>query len=794
MKFTLSRLFDFLETDATINQITDALNNLGLEVESVNDPNETLGAFTVGKIISAEKHPSADRLQICQVETFEGTKQIICGAPNARQGLNVCVSLPNMYIPGLDITIKKGKIRDVESHGMLCSLGELGIEAPETDGILEIADTAKVGEKIIDILNLNDPVIEISVTPNRPDALGVYGIAQDLAAFGIGTLKPLEIPEIQGTFTSPITVDVQHPQSCPHFVGYYIKNVKITQSPDYIKHFLKSVGCKSINAPVDITNYLAYSFARPLHVFDADKIGTKISARLADSSETIEALDEGTYQLQETDIVIADEHSPQAIAGIMGSMKSGVYDDTVNIFLESAYFDPDYVAATGRRLNILSDARYRFERGVNPAFTENGAKIAAKMIIDLCGGDISNIVIAGKPALPDMAFQLSHDAVLKLTGIEIDFVKQEKILRSLGFTVINQGKKLICVPPASRPDIKGQADLIEEIIRIYGINNVTPIALPEPIIKQNALTPAQKRIQTVRHFAANHGLLEAITYSFTEELKAKLFAHNTPLLNLENPISIDLSTMRPSLLCGLFSAISHNHARGFKNNALFEIGRVFHGTNDDQQPQQMAVLKTGSASNGHWLKPIEEYSIYDIKADLLALLKNLGAPISGLMIKPNAPDYYHPNRSGCVMLGKMVYGYFGEIHPKIANAYDLVGRPVACEILIDSISMPKVKKSTALPKANLYNLQSVSRDFAFVLNHAITADTLLKAVRKGEKKLISDIDIFDVFTGGNLQENEKSIALRVTLQPTDKSLTDVELTDIMDNIIAEVRAIGGILR
>ncbi len=794
MKFTLSRLFDFLETDASVACITNALNNLGLEVESVYNPADSLADFKVGTIISAEKHPNADKLQVCQVKTDTGIIQIVCGASNARAGLKVCVSLPNMYIPGLDITIKKGKIRDIESCGMLCSLTELGLTSDDSDGIMEVPESAKIGERIIDVLGINDPVIDISVTPNRPDALGVYGIAQDLAAFGLGILKPLSIPEINSTFDSPITVSVTHPQSCPHFVGYYIKNVTITQSPEHIKNFLKAVGCKSINAAVDVTNYLSYSFARPLHVFDADKIGFELQARLAKNTDTLHTLDEGHYQLNDTDIVIASDTEAYAIAGIMGGRDSGVYETTTNVFLESAYFNPDYIAQTGRRLGILSDARYRFERGVNPAFTEDGAKIAAKMIVDLCGGEISKIVIAGKPDLPDTAFKLSLNTTERLTGLKIDFEKQEAILKSLGFTVINQGQKLICIPPASRPDIKGEADLVEEIIRIYGINNVLPIPLPALAEKPQALTPAQKNVQKVRHFVANRDLLEAITYSFTEKSKATLFLEGKTALDLDNPISTDLSTMRPSLLCGLLSATSRNHARGFKNNALFEIGTVFHGFLETEQPLHLGILKTGSHTNKHWQKPLVDYSMYDVKADMLAILDNLGVPVSGLSILPNAPSYYHPVRSGCVMLGKMIYGYFGELHPKIAQHYDIIGKPVACEIFMDTIPLPKVKKSTALPKADIHSLQSVSRDFAFVLDKQIPAEHLLRSVRKAEKKLITNIDIFDVFSGGTLQENQKSIAIRVTLQPLEKSLTDMELAAIMNNIINEARLVGAVLR
>lgn len=794
MKFTLSRLFDFLETDASVNHITNALNNLGLEVESVYNPADSLGDFKVGKIITAEKHPNADKLQVCQVETDNGIIQIVCGASNARAGLKVCVSLPNMYIPGLDITIKKGKIREIESCGMLCSLSELGLTSDESDGIMEVPESAKIGERIIDILGINDPVIDISVTPNRPDALGVYGIAHDLAAFGLGVLKPLQIPTTEGTFDSPITVSVTHPESCPHFVGYYIKNVKIIQSPEKIKNFLKAVGCKSINAAVDVTNYLSYSFARPLHVFDADKISPNLQARLANNTETLQALDEENYQLQTNDIVIASDSEPYTIAGIMGGLASGVYENTTNIFLESAYFNPDYVAQTGRRLGILSDARYRFERGINPAFTEDGAKIAARMIVDLCGGEISKIVIAGKPTLPDTAFKLSSDTTERLTGLKIEFTKQESILKSLGFTVINQGQKLICIPPASRPDIKGEADLVEEIIRIYGINHVLPIPLPALSKKKEALSPAQKNIQKVRHCAANRGLLEAVTYSFTEKSKASLFLEGKKPLDLENPISTDLSTMRPSLLCGLLSATSRNHARGFKNNSLFEIGKVFYGFLETEQPLHLSVLKTGSEANKHWQKPLQEYSIYDIKADALALLDNLGVPVSGLSILPNAPSYYHPARSGCIMLGKMIYGYFGELHPKILKHYDITSRAVACEIFLDNIPLPKQKKSTALSKADIHSLQSVSRDFAFVLDKNIPAENLLRAVRKAEKKLITNIEIFDVFSGGNLQENQKSIAIRVTLQPLEKSLTDMELAAIMNNIINEARLVGAVLR
>lgn len=795
MKFTLSWLKDYLDTTATLDEIAVALNNLGLEVEQVYNPEKTLGEFTVGHILEAQQHPDADKLRICKVDTHQGITQIICGASNARAGIKVCVSLPGMYIPGLDITIKKGKIRGVESHGMLCSLEELGLEE-SCEGILELPEEAKVGTRVIDILGFNDPMIEIAITPNRPDALGVYGVARDLAAYGLGKLKPLEIPEIKGEFKSPISFEVTHSESCPHFVGYYIKNIENKPSPDYIQKRLKAIGMTPKSSLVDITNYLSFTFARPLHVFDADKIGTKMQARLAKSGEEIKSLKEIDYKLEEKDIVIADENKAHAIAGIMGGFESGCSLETKNVFIESAYFNPHYIAMTGRRLGILSDARYRFERGIDPEFTKNGAKFAANMVLALCGGQASEIVEAGEEIKVEEAFSLAEGDVKNLTSVDVSWEKQKEILGSLGFKIIEQGKKLIAIPPSYRPDIKGKADLIEEIIRIYGIDNVPMIALPLPKDEKiEILSPLLKRIMTLRKNAVLRGLNEAVSYSFVSQAQAKSFNGGSDALRLVNPIVSYLSDMRPSILPSLLTALQKNRSHNLKNQNLFEIGRVFHGLTPEEQKYNLALIRTGDNHDKHWSKNEVTFDIYDIKADMVALLESIGVPVSGLQIKRDVPSYYHPARSAALYLGKTLYGYFGEIHPKVLKSFDISDAVMASEIFLEDIAPAKEKKGTSLPNLHLCNLHSIQRDFAFVVDETIEAEMLLRCVRKAEKKLLSEAEIFDIYRGASIGEGKKSVALRVVLQPQEQSLTDNEIEAISQNIITEVsKGVGGYLR
>jgi phenylalanyl-tRNA synthetase beta chain len=788
MKFTLSWLKDHLETDATLEQILDALNDLGLEVESVENPAEKLKNFTVAHIKDAVRHPNADKLQVCTVLTIDGEKQIVCGAANARAGLNVALATPGTYIPGLDITIKQGNIRGIDSMGMLCSAEELGL-TEESEGIIELPANSNIGDNIAKVLGLNDPMIEISITPNRPDALGVYGIARDLAARGLGTLKPYKNGHEGGSKESKIKVHLQT-DDCPHFVGCYIENVQNKHTPDHTQKRMQSIGLKPISALVDITNYISYDYARPLHVFDADKIEGDIIVRSAKEGETLLALDEKIYTLSDSMMVIADEKKILAIAGIMGGLESGVTENTKNVFLESAYFDPISVATTGRKLNILSDARYRFERGIDPNSTMQGAKTALNMLIDLCGGSPSKFIEAGKAKIRNHHVDFNPQKVKKLSGLDICETRQKQILECLGFKFFEDNKIL---SPEWRPDIDSDADLVEEIIRIEGINK---IEAKRPTINveftENMLSQLQQRVRLAKRVFASRGSNECINYSFIDEKYGNLLSDS--LVKIANPISSDLSFMRPNLIAGLLNSIKRNQARGFQNLVLHEVGQVFEGVDENQQFFHATILRQGNNSERHWANTIRKVDAYDAKADLFAFFDNIGLNADSMPLNAEAPHYYHPKRSGTIQLGKNKLAFFGELHPKILKAFGIKGTVVACEIILNNIPENK-KKGTARSNIQLSNYQAVHRDFAFIVDDKTSGESLIKAIRKAEKTLIKDIQIFDIYQGDNVENGKKSIALSIILQSQEKTLDEKEIETISSTIIENVaKATGAILR
>ncbi len=798
MKFTLSWLRDHLETDASLEQICDALTDLGLEVEEVINPLDRLASFTIGKVKKAEKHPDADRLRVCEVETDEGVKQIICGAPNAREGITVVVCKPGDYIPGLDLTIKVGRIRGVESHGMMASERELEL-SDEHDGIIELP-SGEVGESFADWLARNrpekvDPVIEIAITPNRPDALGVRGIARDLAARGLGRLRPEKSARVPGSFESPVkaTIAEDCKDEAPLFMGRLIRGVKNGPSPEWLQQRLKAIGLRPISALVDITNFFTYDSNRPLHVFDADKLSGDLRIHRAEGGEKLVALDEKEYTMPAGAVVISDDNGVESIAGIMGGLTTGVTEETTNVFLEAALWEPVQIARTGRALRINSDARYRFERGVDPAFNAPGLELATQMILDLCGGEASEVVQAG--AVPDTsrAYRLDTDRVKSLVGMDIPADEQRRTLTALGFRL--EGDRAWV--PSWRPDVQGEADLVEEVARIASLTKLVgkPLARPGEGVPRPVLTPMQKREALARRSTAALGYNECVTYSFIDADSAARFGGGSDATRIENPISSEMSHMRPSLIPGLLAAAARNQARGFMDLALFEVGPVFSGGEPEDMEQMLTGILVGHTGPRDRFGARRAVDTFDAKADLEAVLGALGAP-ARLMHLRDMNAWWHPGRSAKLSLGpKNVLGAFGELHPRVIEAADVKGPVVAFAVHLARIPFAR-SKGTTRPALRASDLQAVERDFAFVVAADVEAQALVNAAAGADKALIDEVRLFDEFTGGALGEaGQKSLAITVRLQPTDKTLTEADIEAVSAKIIARVeKATGGSLR
>ncbi|EEX08709.1 phenylalanyl-tRNA synthetase, beta subunit [Ruegeria lacuscaerulensis ITI-1157] len=797
MKFTLSWLKDHLDTDASVDEIAEALTDLGLEVEEVINPADKLKDFTLGYVKHAEKHPDADKLRVCKVDTDEGELQIICGAPNAREGITVVVCKPGTYIPGLDTTISVGKIRGVESFGMMASERELEL-SDEHDGIIELP-SGEVGQRFVDWLAENDPakidpVIEIAITPNRPDALGVAGIARDLAARGLGTLKQRDYVPVPGDFESPIkvTIDDDTLDGCPHFTGRLIRGVKNGPSPQWLQDQLKAIGLRPISALVDITNYMTFDSNRPLHVFDADKVKGNLRVHRAKGGEKLMALDEKEYTLQPGMLVISDDNGPESIAGIMGGMETGCTEDTVNVFLESAFWDHVQIALAGRALKINSDARYRFERGVDPAYTLEGLEHATQMILDICGGEVSKVVEAGKAPDHSRAYRLDAARVQSLVGMDIPESEQRQTLTRLGFRLEGDMAHV----PSWRPDIQGEADLVEEVARIASLTKLQGKPLPRVTdgIPKPVMTPAQRRQSMARRTCAALGYNECVSYTFIDQASAALFGGGDDATMLENPISSEMSHMRPDLLPGLLQAAARNQARGFADLALFEVGPVFFGGEPGEERTQIAGLlvgRTGPKDVHGTARPVD---VFDAKADAEAVLAAIGAPAK-VQILRDGDAWWHPGRHGKICLGpKKVLGVFGELHPRVLQQLDIKGPAVAFTIWPDEVPLPR-KSGTTRSALELRDLQAVERDFAFVVDADVEALTLVNAAAGADKALIEEVRVFDEFIGGSLGEGKKSLAITVRLQPTDSTLKEKDIEAVAEKIIAKVtKATGGVLR
>ncbi|MFC0218269.1 phenylalanine--tRNA ligase subunit beta [Pseudochelatococcus lubricantis] len=806
MKFSLSWLKDHLATDASLDEILDALNRIGLEVEDVEDKAKELAAFRIAHILTAEQHPNADRLRVCSVDTGEGAPvQIVCGAPNARAGLKTVFAPPGTHIPGKDITIAVGAIRGVESRGMMCSPEELDLPG-DSSGIFELPDDAPVGASYAAWAGLDDPVIDVAVTPNRPDALGVAGIARDLAAAGLGSLITPDVAPVAGEGENPVRVIRDFAPGDerlnPAFALRLVRGVKNGPSPEWLQKRLTAIGLRPINALVDITNYITFDRGRPLHVFDAAKVKGDLVVRRARAGEELLALDGKTYRLDEGNVVIADDNGPESLAGIMGGEHSGCDENTTDVLIESALWDAFTIARTGRDLGIITDARYRFERGVDPALTVPGVELATRLVLDLCGGTPSEVTLAGAVPDAERTIALPWAEVKRLTGLDIAHDDARAILQALGFVVTGDGDTVDVVRPSWRPDVEGKADLVEEVLRIAGIDNVTSTPLPriEPGITKPVLTLLQRRTRLARRLYASRGLVEAVTWSFVSKAEAELFGGGDARLALANPIAADLSDMRPSLLPGLIRAAQRNADRGFGDVALFEVGQVFADDTPEGQTTSAVALRRGSARaegvGKHWDGGGEDVGMFDAKADAFALLTALGIATAGVQVVPGGPAWYHPGRSATLQFGpKTIIGAFGELHPKVLQALDAKGPLAVAEIVLDRLPAPKERPTKARPKLVLSDFQPLSRDFAFVVDADVAAGDIIKAIQGAERALISDIRVFDIYEGPGIEAGRKSVATAVTLQPASKTLTEPEIEAISQRIVEAVaKKTGATLR
>ncbi len=803
MKFTLSWLKQHLETSATLDQIVEALTRIGLEVEGVENPGEKLAAFKIAKVLSAERHPQADKLQILSVDAGNGPLQVVCGAPNARAGLVGVFGAPGAYVPGLDVTLKLASIRGVESNGMMCSTRELEL-GEDHDGIIELPADAPIGTAYPDYAGLTDPVIDVAITPNRQDCMGVRGIARDLAAAGLGTLTPLTFDAFTSEGTGP-DVRTDDTAGCPAIFAQTVTGVTNGESPAWMRRSLLAIGQKPISALVDITNYLMIDLGRPLHVYDRAKLSGGLVARKAKDGEQVVALNGKTYTLDATMTVIADDSAVHDIGGIMGGEHSGVSADTTDVLIECAYFDPDHIARTGQKLTLTSDARSRFERGVDPAFLEDGLAITTALVLHICGGTASDVTRSGEPPLEPRVIHYDPRLSADLGGLHVAPERQARTLLSLGFTIgaiksadafsdalfsTIEGKWPVTIP-SWRRDVDGPADLVEEVVRIEGIDTIPSTPLPRmPGVAKPTATPEQKLERRARRAAAARGLDEAVTWSFLSDAEAAPFGGGA--WTLANPISEDLKVMRPSLLPGLLAATGRNLKRGQQSVRLFEIGRRYLA---EAERATLGVVLAGDRRPRGWRDgKAATFDAYDAKAEALALLAASGAPVDNLQVMGEAGDAWHPGQSGTLRLGpKTVLASFGMLHPSVLKAFDLDGAVAAVEVYLDAIP-PKRASGFTRPAYTPPALQAVRRDFAFLVPAALATDTLVRAVKGADKVAIVSARVFDVFTGQGVEEGHKSVAVEIVLQPTAKSFTDEEIKAIADKVVAAAAKQGASLR
>lgn len=800
MKFTLSWLKDHLETDATLDEIVERLTSIGLEVESVDDK-AALKPFVIAKVLTAAKHPDADKLQVLSVDVGSGAPvQVVCGAPNARAGLIGAFAAPGTYVPGIDVTLSIGKIRGVESHGMMCSERELEL-SDEHNGIIDLPQDAPVGTSFAAYAHLDDPVIEINLTPNHPEATGVYGIARDLAASGLGKLKTAPVEPVAGKGATPVKVRIEAPDLCRVFALRLVRNVRNGPSPKWLQQRLLAIGLRPINALVDMTNYITFDRGRPLHVFDAAKVAGDLVVRRGKEGESVLALDGRTYAVTPDMCVIADDNGVESIAGVMGGEHSGCDENTTDVLIEAAVWEPLTVARTGRTLGIITDARYRNERGIDPAFNTPGIELATRMVLDLCGGEPAEIEVSGETVFTPKIVSFPVSEVKRLTGIDVPGSTSLDILTRLGFVVKGDGDVVEVAVPSWRPDVDGKADLVEEVMRIHGVDEIRPQPLSSHgVVNGKILTTLQIRTRAAKRALAVRGMMEAVTWSFIPAKHAELFGGGQKHLKLANPIAADMSDMRPSLLPGLVAAAQRNADRGFGDVALFEVSGTYEGDTPETQRRVAAGVRRGTAkldgSGRHWAGNAQGVGVFDSKADAIAVLEACGAPVDRLQIETGAPSWYHPGRSGVIKLGpKVVLGHFGEFHPTALEVLDASGPLCGFEVFVDAIPEPKAKPTRTKPKLELSAFQAVKRDFAFVVDKAVEAGTLTRAALAADKKLITGVSVFDVFEGAALGAGKKSIAIEIAIQPVEKTLTDEDFEALAKRVVENVaKQTGGVLR
>jgi phenylalanyl-tRNA synthetase beta chain len=794
MKTTLAWLKEHLETDAPLPEISERLIMLGHDLEGVENRAAGLEPFTVASVMSAEPHPNADRLRICVVDTGRGHVQVVCGAPNARAGMKGVFAPAGTVIPRTGTLLKESVIRGVASRGMLCSAYELGL-GDDHEGIIELPEDAPIGASYAEFAGLGDVVLDIKVTPNRADCLGVRGIARDLAAAGIGRLKPLDTTPVPGDFRSPIGVHIEDLSASPLFLGRCIRGVRNGPSPDWLRTKLEAIGLRPISALVDITNFLTFDLNRPLHVFDAGRLAGDLTVRFAKPGETLLALNGQEYALDPEITAIADAVGVQSLGGVIGGEATGCTEATTEVFIEAALFDPVRTAATGRKLNIGSDARYRFERGLDPAFVGDGLEIATRLMLELCDGEASEVVTAG--AVPDWRrnYVLRAERPATLGGLHVSHHESAEILTALGCRVeALPAGDLSVEPPSWRGDIVGEADLVEEVLRIKGYEQIPAVPLErERALSRPALAPVQRRAELVRRSLAARGLVEAVAFSFIPVREAELFGGAKPELRLVNPISADLDAMRPSLLPGLITAARRNADRGYPDAGLFELGPLYRDDTLDGQILAASGVRSGRTGPRHWRAPSREIDLYDVKADALAALAAMGAPVDNIQVTADPPGWYHPGRAGTLRLGPNALGAFGELHPAVL---DILGaRPPigGFEVFLDAVPVPRAARGK--PPLKLSVFQPIERDFAFVVDRELPAERLLRAARGVDRNLVSEIRLFDVYEGAGLPEGKKSLAITVVLQPQERTLTDAEIEGFSKRLVVQVeKATGGQLR
>ncbi|MDR6664748.1 phenylalanine--tRNA ligase subunit beta [Rhizobium sp. 1399] len=806
MKFTLSWLKDHLETDATLDEICIRLTEIGLEVEDVDDK-AAFKPFVIAKVLSAEKHPQADRLKVLMVDIGEGAPvQVVCGAPNARAGLVGAFAAPGTYVPGIDVTLSVGNIRGVESRGMMCSEKELQI-SDNHDGIIDLPEDAPVGTSYAAYSHLDDPVIEINLTPNRPDCTSIYGIARDLAASGLGTLKTRPAPSfaVEGETPVKLTLDLDDPKLCPGFGLRLVRGVKNGPSPRWLQQRLLAIGLRPINALVDITNYMTFDQGRPMHVFDAAKVKGNLTVRRAKEGETVLALDQREYKLGPNNVVIADENGIESIGGIMGGEHSGCDEKTVDVLIESALWDPMNIAKSGRALGIITDARYRFERGVDPEYMVPGLERTTELVLELCGGGAAKAEIVGYKGYEPKIVDFPYSEVKRLTGLEVSTDESNTILTRLGFKVSGSGERVSVAVPSWRPDVDGKADLVEEVMRIHGVDNIKPAPLEShAAVNGRILTVLQIRTRSAKRALASRGMLEAVTWSFIPEDQAKLFGGGSPALKLANPIAAEMSDMRPSLLPGLLTAAQRNADKGYGDVAIFEVSGTYENDTPEGQRRVAGGIRRGTASlsgaGRMWSnaakgggKPVD---VFDAKADALAVIEACGLPTGNIQIEQGGPEWYHPGRSGTIKMGpKVILGYFGEFHPTTLEKLDVSGALCGFEVYLDAMAEPKKKATRTKPALELSPFQAVRRDFAFVVDKTVEAGAIIKAATGVDRKLITGVNVFDIFEGASVGEGKKSVAIEVQIQPADRTLTDEDFEALTQKIVASVtKFTGGVLR